>query len=125
MIFNRDLKKDLDPTVYNKVKERKIRYIRNLNHEKNSKYLTWQETFKTQAQEVLDNFPSPVSVGISFKSHFLALLSYKLLCSIISDINNKTTIISVSFIVLLCDLPSRSVIFMFRNISVPYRKQKR
>jgi len=109
MIFNRDLKKDLDPTVYNKVKERKIRYIRNLNHEKNSKYLTWQETFKTQAQEVLDNFPSPVSVAISFKSHFLALLSYKLLCSI-----------SCCFV-----FASRSVIFMFRYISVPYRKQKR
>ena len=55
VVFNRDLKRDLDPAVYEKFKERKIRYIRNLSHEKNSPYLTWQETFKTKTEEVCIN----------------------------------------------------------------------
>ena len=53
VVFNRDIKKGLETSeVYEKMKNKKIRYIRNLSHEKNSPYLTWQETFKTKSEEV-------------------------------------------------------------------------
>ena len=52
VVFNRDMKRDLSSQTYEKVKEKKIRYIRNLSHEKNSGYLTWQETFKTNSEKV-------------------------------------------------------------------------
>ena len=55
VVFNRDIKRDLNPKVYDKFKERKIRYIRNLSHENNSPYLTWQETFKTKKEEVCNH----------------------------------------------------------------------
>ncbi|XP_066913813.1 dapdiamide synthesis protein DdaC-like [Clytia hemisphaerica] len=52
VVFNRDIKKSLDTSdVYEKMNKKKIRYIRNLSHEKNSPYLTWQETFKTKSEE--------------------------------------------------------------------------
>lgn len=53
IVFNRDVIKDLSAELVEKVKERKIRYVRNLQHQNNSSYMTWQETFKTNDTKVM------------------------------------------------------------------------
>ena len=35
-----------------KIKRKGVRYIRNMKHEDNSSYLTWQSTFETKSREV-------------------------------------------------------------------------
>ena len=57
VVFNRDMIKDINKELVEKIKRRKIRYVRNLNHEDNSTYLTWQETFKSKDKKAsLFNF---------------------------------------------------------------------
>ena len=35
-----------------KIKRKGVRYLRNMKHEDNSSYLTWQSTFETKSREV-------------------------------------------------------------------------
>ena len=41
-----------------KIKRKGVRYLRNMKHEKNSSYLTWQSTFETKSKEVSKSFPT-------------------------------------------------------------------
>ena len=52
IVFNRELLQNLDKSVVKEITKRRVRYYRNLPHEKNSNYLTWQATFETKTKEV-------------------------------------------------------------------------
>jgi len=49
--FNRDTAKYLNKDVLEKIIEKKIRYYRNLPHEKNTDYISWQRTFETSCEK--------------------------------------------------------------------------
>ena len=56
MVFNRDLIKQLDPKIFDKFRTKGIRYSRNLKHENNTDYITWQNTFFTNNEKVKIHF---------------------------------------------------------------------
>ena len=47
--------KHLDPVWKEKVCTKGIQYLRNVPHEKNSDYITWQDTFETKSMQVHEN----------------------------------------------------------------------
>jgi len=49
--FNRDIARYLNKDIAEKIIKRKIRYIRNIQDEKNTKYITWQKTFETKCKK--------------------------------------------------------------------------
>ena len=52
MARNSEIYSQLDPSVVEKLKEKKIRYTRYLPHEKHKPYASWQQSFMTNDREV-------------------------------------------------------------------------
>jgi len=56
--FNREIANYLNKDVLEKLIQKKIRYYRNLPHEKNTDYISWQRTFETscekKAEEIME-----------------------------------------------------------------------
>lgn len=52
MARNSEIFSQLDPSVVEKLKEKKIRYTRYLPHEKHKPYASWQQSFMTNDREV-------------------------------------------------------------------------
>ena len=50
--FNREVFERLDKKWIDKIKKKGTQYIRNLNDENNSNYLTWQSVLETKSKEV-------------------------------------------------------------------------
>ena len=52
IVFNRDLMRDLDPTIVEKFRQLGVRYLRNLEHRQNTEYCSWQDTFEAATEKV-------------------------------------------------------------------------
>ena len=52
VVFNRDLKRDLDPAIMEKFRKEGIRYSRNMQHSKHTEYISWQDTFEVTTENV-------------------------------------------------------------------------
>ncbi|XP_066910285.1 dapdiamide synthesis protein DdaC-like [Clytia hemisphaerica] len=55
IVFNRDLIKQLDSNIFDKFRTKGIRYSRNLKHQNNTNYITWQNTFFTDNKKEAEN----------------------------------------------------------------------
>lgn len=56
MARNSEIFSQLDPSVVEKLKEKKIRYTRYLPHEKHKPYASWQQSFMTNDREKVEEF---------------------------------------------------------------------
>ena len=52
IVFNRDLIRDLDPSVVEKFRQLGVRYFRNIEHRQNTNYICWQNAFDATTEDV-------------------------------------------------------------------------
>ena len=75
VVFNRDLKRDLDPDIMEKFRKEGIRYSRNMQHSKHTEYISWQDTFEVTTEDVcllfLLHFSREFLINIHYFSYFL------------------------------------------------------